>query len=572
MTNTAESHMNVTGRVARHVPIVAWLPSYQRRWLTRDAVAAISVWALLVPQSLGYAGLAGVPLQYGLYTAFAALVAYAIFGASRQVVQGPSGAVAAVSAAVVLPLVGASAMGTEDAVPFTAALALTAGLVYLLFGALRLGWVSNFLSRAVMSGFVLGFSIGIIIDQSDSLLGVPATDGSYWQQLVSTVQEIPDTNGATLVVGAVSLVTLLLMRWLLPRWPRALLVVALSLVAVPVFDLTDHGVAVTGDVPTGLFTVSIPTDVWSQFGALLIGALSIVFVGYSETLAAGRAMAAKNGTRLDADQELVAEGMACAGAGLVGGFANDGSLSKTSVADAAGQKSQMASVINALLVLVTMLFLAGIFENLPSAVLGAVVIDAMVGLLDFAPVRRYYRVNRWDFLFCVAAGLGIIFFSITEGILIGVILSLLLLIGRASTPAIRTLGREPDSDTYLDVTRHAGLLTDPSVLVVRIDGPLFFANVNRFGDTVHELRTRQGERVKAVVVDMEAVAHTDTDGADKLMALAEELAADGVWFGIARVESSVMDQWRRAGAVDAIGEDRFFNSVREAADAALSRR
>lgn len=263
MTAVPEEGQDRVGRsAARYLPILGWLPSYRRRWFVADAVAAISVWALLVPQSLGYATLAGVPVQYGLYTAFAALVAYAIFGTSKQVVQGPSGSVAAVSAAVITPLVGAAAIGTDEAMAMTAALAITTGVLYLALGIGRMGWISNFLSRAVMSGFVFGFSIGIIIDQSHKLLGVDETSGSYWDALVGTIKQIPDTNLPTLAVGTSALAVLFLMRRFLPRWPRALIVVVLSILAVNVFDLTSEGVAVTGDIPTGLFSVSVPQDVW----------------------------------------------------------------------------------------------------------------------------------------------------------------------------------------------------------------------------------------------------------------------------------------------------------------------
>ena len=231
------------GFLRRYVPITSWLPSYRREWFSGDVVSAISVWALLVPQSLAYSSIAGVPVQYGLYAAFASLVAYALFGTSRQLVQGPSAAVAAVSAAAILPIVGADAMGTKDAVATTAALAITTGVVYLLLGVARMGWVSNFLSKAVMSGFVLGFAIGIIIDQSHKLLGVDSTDGSYWDILVGTIQEIPDTNMPTLALGFVSLAALLAMRRYAPRLPRALIVMVLSIIAVTALDLTAHGVA-----------------------------------------------------------------------------------------------------------------------------------------------------------------------------------------------------------------------------------------------------------------------------------------------------------------------------------------
>ena len=325
------------GLLQRYVPIVGWLPAYQRKWLVADALAGLSVWALLVPQSLAYATIVGVPVQYGLYTAFAALLVYPLFGTSKQLVVGPSATVGAVSATVVTPLIGAAALGTSKAAEYAAALALAVAFVYLALGLLRMGWISTFLSKAVMSGFVLGFAIGIIINQSAKLLGVPGVDGSYMQQLWGTIKEIPDTSGTTLVVGAASLGLLLLMRYFAPKLPRALIVVVLSILAVAAFDLADHGVAVTGNVPTGLFSVGLPGIGWSDTGSLLLGALAVVFVGYSETLAAARTVARKHGYELDLNQELTAQGMANGAAGLVGGFVVDGSLSKTSVADDAGQ-------------------------------------------------------------------------------------------------------------------------------------------------------------------------------------------------------------------------------------------
>ena len=555
--------------VRRYVPVVAWLPHYDRRWLAADAVAGVSVWALVVPQALAYATLAGVPVQYGLYTAFAALIAYPLFGTSRQLVQGPSAAVCAVSAAAVTPIVGASALGTDTAAEWTAALALATGAVYLVLGLLRMGWVSTFLSKAVMAGFVLGFAIGIVIDQTPKLLGVPGGSGSYAEEAWSTIKAIPDTSLTTLAVGAGSLAILVAMRRLLPAWPRMLIVVVLAIVASNAFDLSDHGVAVTGDVPTGLFSVGLPGVGWDEAGALVVGALSVVFVGFAESLAAARAMARKHRYELDIDQELIAQGMAGAAAGLVGGFANDGSLSKTTVADAAGQRTQVASLVNAGLILLTMLFLAGLFEALPAATLGAVVIDAMISLITLKELRRYLRVNRPDWVFSVAAGLGILFLGITQGILIGVVLSLLLLIWRSSRTSIRELRLDPATRVYHDVSRHDGLASVPGALIARVDGPLFFADADHFRTRLHELVDARGGRVD-VIVDLEAVHLTDTDAADVVVQLAEELAADGSHLHLVAVHPPVLALWRRAGVLDAIAPGGVHETVDDAL-AALAR-
>ncbi len=557
------------GVLRRYLPIAGWLPGYDRRWLPGDAIAGLSVWALLVPQCLAYATLAGVPVQYGLYTAFAALLAYPLFGTSRQLTQGPSAAVCAVSAAVITPLVGASALGTGNAVGYTAALALAAGGVYVALGLLRVGWIANFLSKAVMSGFVLGFSIGIVIDQSDALLGVTATSGSYVEELWRTVKEIPHADLTTLAVGAGSLGALLVMRRLLPRWPRMLIVVALAIAASSAFDLADHGVAVTGDVPTGLFSVGLPDVGWSETTALLAGALSIVFVGVSESLAAARSMARRHGYEIDTNQELIAQGVACGAAGFVGGFANDGSLSKTSVADAAGQRSQMASLINAGFILLTMLFLAGLFETLPGATLGAVVIDAMLGLITLREAKRYYAVNLPDFLFFMGAGIGILCFGIIQGILIGVVLSLLLLIWRSSRTSIRELRLEPASGAYHVASRHEGLERVPGVLIARVDGPLFFADADRFRARLQELVRTEGN-VRAVVIDATAIHLSDTDGADIIVQVREELAADNISLTFVGVHPPVLALWQRAGVSDA-ANDTVYETVGEALEA-LERR
>ncbi len=550
--------------VTRFLPILGWLPRYERRWLPADALAGLSVWALLVPQSLAYATLAGVPVQYGLYTAFAALLMYPIFGTSRQLAEGPSAAVCAVVAATITPLVGAAALGTDAAAPYAAALALATGVVYVVLGVLRMGWVSTFLSKAVMAGFILGFAIGIIINQVHSLLGTAGSDGSYLEQLWKTVGQIPDADLTTVAVGCGSLALLLGLRFVAPKVPRALIVMALAILAVDVFSLSDHGVAVTGDVPTGLFAVGIPDVPASDIGKLLLGALAVIFVGYSESLAAARAMATKHGYEIDPNQELVAQGAACGASGLIGGFAVDGSLSKSSVADAAGQQTQMASLINAVFILLTLLFLASIFENLPSATLGAVVIDALVGLLTLGGLRRYFNTSRADFVFFAGAMLGILAFGIIAGILIGVALSLLLLIARSSRTSVRPLGREPVSGVFHDLDDQPGLVTDPEVLVLRIDGPLFFADADHFRSRVHELAFRD-DPPSGVVVDAESVFLTDTDGADILVQVAGELRARGITLALARVHPVCLDLWTRAGVLDALGE----HGVHETIDGAV---
>ena len=399
----------------KYLPILGWLPDYDRRWLAADFAAGLSVWALLVPQSLAYATIVGVPVQYGLYTAFAALLVYPLFGTSRHLVVGPSATVGAVSAAVVAPLIGTAALGTDEAATYAAALALATAVVYLALGLLRMGWISTFLSKAVMSGFILGFAIGIIINQLHSLLGVPDVDGSYVQQLWGTIEAIPDTSGTTLAVGAASLAVLLVMRYIFPKLPRALIVMALAIIAAEAFDLAEHGVAITGDVPTGLFSIGLPGIGWGDAGALLIGALAVVFVGYSESLAAARGRRAqaplRDRPRPGADRagdgerrgrvrrRLRRRRQPVEDLGRRRGRPED----RDGVADQRGVRPAHDAV-------------PGDAVREPAgATLGAIVIDAMVGLITFDALQRYYRVNRVDWVFFMGAGLGILFFGIMPG-------------------------------------------------------------------------------------------------------------------------------------------------------------
>jgi SulP family sulfate permease len=391
-------------------------------------------------------------------------------------------------------------------------------------------------------------------------------DASYMQKLVQTIQEIPETSLVTLAVGATCLVVLLLMRYLLPKWPRALIVVVLSILAVTALDLGTHGVAITGPVPTGLFTVQLPGVGWGDMSNLLAGAVAIVFVGFSESLASGRAMARKHDYRLDNNQELLAQAGACGLAGLVGGFATDGSLSKTSVADTAGQRTQMASLIDALLVLLTMLFLASLFEDLPKAALGAVVIDAMIGLISFKEPKRYWSVNRSEIWFFLIALLGLLFIGIIAGILFGLIASTAALVWRASKPPLRRLGWDAKAGRFTDADRHEGLELEPRVLLTRLDGPLFFADAARFGDGIVQMVDEADPPPGGVVVDVEAVSQTDTDGADALIDLHKSLGSRGVVLAIARVESDVLALWKRAGVIEVIGADHVFSTPRDAED------
>jgi len=544
--------------LTKYLPIIDWLPHYKPEWLRFDIIAALSVWALLVPQSIAYGSIAGVPLQFGLYAALGALLGYAIFGTAGQVITGPSAAIAAVSASVVALW---ATSGSSEWVSYTAALALTAGLVYLLLGWLKMGWVSHFLSGAVLAGFVFGFGIGLIVDQTPKILGVPKASGSYFQVLIGAIKSLPQTSIPTLIVGVSSIILLLLIRRFLPKWPRTLLVVILGIIVSSLLGLADYGVSIVGTIPSGLPTLAWPSFPPVGLTSIILGSLAVLFIGYSESLAAAKEEGSKYGYEIDASQEMVAQGMANAASGLLGGFAVEGSLSKTAVADMAGQKTQLASLFTAGLMLVTILFLAGLFTTLPNAVLGAVVIDAGISLVKIKEFQ-HYRLNRVDFLAFLATAIVVFFVGVLAGVIMGVLLALLLLIASASRSPVRQMAYDKSNNVYVEADRYPEAEITPGFVVVAIHGPLFFADADNFRASVMSLVN--SNQPYAVVIDLGTVMMLDMDG-DKILAkLSKELHQKNIRLLLVRVGRDKLELMRKTGTLEAIGSENIYETTRAA--------
>ena len=327
----------LTAVAYRYLPILNWLPNYKAAWLTADAIAAFTVWALLVPEAMGYASLAGMPPEAGLYAAPLALLAYAVFGTSRQVVVGPSSTVAILSFSTVSVLAD---QGSEEFIALTIVLALIVGAIFVISGVARLGWVSDFMAKPVLDGFIIGLALTVALGQLDKIFGVEAEGDNFWMELRDVVSDLGDTDLETALVGLGALALLFILAKYAPRLPGALIVVVLGILVVPLFGLEDRGVHVIGDIPAGLPDFGLPdfsVIEGSDLGALLPGAFGIVLVGYAESVAIARKYAAKHKYEIDPSQELIALGMANAGSGLSGGFVVDGSLSRTAAGDASGQ-------------------------------------------------------------------------------------------------------------------------------------------------------------------------------------------------------------------------------------------
>jgi sulfate permease, SulP family len=546
------------------MPILGWLPHYRRSWLAPDLLAGLSVWALVVPQALAYAAVVGVPAQYGLYTILGASALYAVFAATHQVVTGPSASVAAVTAPVVALYVASS---SPEYLPTVIALTLCVGVVYVLLGVLGMGWISNFLAKAVLEGFVFAVGFGLIVDQLPKILGIPKAGGSYWDVFVGVVKDVGSTNAATLAVGAVAVGLLLVVRFIAPKLPRAFIVVALGIVAASALDLAGHGVELVGKVPTGLPSIALPTGFSvDQWLSMAVGALAIILVSYSESIANATESAARHHEEFNPDQELIGQGAAWVGSSLVGGFPGCGSLSKTAVSESAGQKTQLAGLSVAGLTILTLLFLAGIFTNLPQAVLGAVVIDAALGLIHFNVAERFFNASRINFLVFAATAAGLFFVGVVAGIVFGVLLSLVLLVSQASKSPLRRMAYDSANQVYVEADGHPDATTSDGVLVVEMNGPLFFADAAPFRS--HLLELVSANHATTVVLDLEATPAIDLDGADMLTKVHGQLADRGVRLLLTHVDAQESGLLDRAGTMGAIGEANLFDTVRAAVAAA----
>lgn len=554
------------GAVAWAVPATEWLPRW-RGLLKRDAVAALGVWALLVPQSMAYATLAGVPPVYGLYAAVAGLVVYGLLGTSRELNVGPSSGVAVMTAATVAPL---AAGDGEAYLALSGALALVTGLILLAGGLTRLGFVAEFLARPVLTGYVVGLALTIIVSQLPALLGLPVSSGGFFEKLWDLAGDAVDVSWSTAAVGVCSLALVLVLQRVAPRVPGALIAVILGVVATRALDLDQHGVALIGALPTSLPELGLPDVPLSDFKRVLYGAAGVALLSYAESIAAARQFAGMRGYEVDANRELIAVGAANVGAGLAQGFPIDASVSRTTVGERMGQRSQLAGLLNAGLVVVAIFALGEFFADLPKATLAAIVIAAVAPLIRTAELRRLWRLDTVDFALAVLCLVGVLLAGVLGGIVIALVASLAALVYRGFTPHVAILGRlrggeEGDEDYgFRDVSRHPDGETYPGLVIFRFDQEIFFANAALFRDHVRELVIDAEPPVRTVIVDASAVTHVDTTGLDMLGELQKELSARGTELVFARMKGPVHDVFKRAEAAEAIESFRLFPTLRSA--------
>jgi SulP family sulfate permease len=553
----------------RLVPMLDWIGSYDRRWLRGDLIAGVAVAALIIPKNLGYAGIAGVPLENGLYAAAAATILYAVFGTSRQISMGPSSGLAAVAAGAVL---AAGITGEAEVAAFVAAITLASGVLFLLLAVLRMGWVARFLSRAVVTGFLFGAAIDVVIGELPKLTGTDAGGDNSFEELRSWLRSLGDVHPATLLVGLVALLVVFGLRIVAPAVPGALVLVVGGLVSSWLLDLEAHGVALVGAVPSGLPSPEVPDLglLWDHSTSAAAAAVALVLIGFSQTAGDAKAFATKHRYRVDINRETVAQGMANAGAGLLQGMPVTTSLSASSLNDHAGARSGLASLTSGVMVLLTLLFLAPVFSDLPKPVLGALIIEAVVmGMMDLPELRRLARVQRFDFWVAVTAILGTLAFGVLAGVVFGIGLSLLWLIAVTTRPALPLLGRRAGTTVFRELSEFPEDEQFPGIAVIRPEGGLFFATADALDERVRQV-IQQSPDVTCVVLDCSAISFVDSQGVAQLADIVTVAEEEQATLRLARLKPDVGATLARDGVLARITAARIHASVDEAVQAHLA--
>jgi SulP family sulfate permease len=540
------------------VPVFEWLRGYTRAELNGDLVAGLTVGAMLIPQSMGYALLAGLPPQVGLYASVLPLVAYAAVGGSRQLGVGPTAISSLLTAAGLAKLSGGD---PAVAVGLAATLALMVGVLRIVLGVGRLGFMVSFLSRPVLSGFTSAAAIVIGASQLKHLLGIRLEHTERVHDILwEALGRLDEIRWPTVAVGAGGIVLLIgLKRWR-PTWPGALIVVGLATGAVSLLGLEGHRVSVVGEIPGRFPSVGLPTTGFDQLGEMLPTALAITMLGFVESIAIAKVFAQRHRYTIKPNRELVALGVSTVAAGLSHSYPVSGSFSRTAVNAASGARTQMAGIISAAVVALTLVVLTPFFRPLPNAVLASVVIMAVAGLVDVREARRLWRVKRSDFWLLGLAFAGTLVFGVELGLGISVVASLAVVLRQTTRPHIAVVGRIPGTTQFRNVERSPTAVTTDGVVVVRVDAPLYFANLDYLRDHLAKLEDEQDGRLRVLVLDASSVTELDSSADTALAEIADDLTGRDIAFYVAGMKGRLLDVMRRSGTYQRIGSDRFFLS------------
>ena len=551
-----------------------WLPGlyvlrhYRPSWLRSDLVAGLVLTAVLVPVGMGYAEAAGLPAICGLYATIVPLLAYALFGPSRILVLGPDSSLAAIIAAVILPL---SAGDPTRAVALAGMLAIFTGVLCILAGVARLGFITELLSKPIRYGYMNGIALTVLVSQLSKLCGFSVEGDGLLSEIALFIQGLltGKINWMTLLIGGSTLIFILALKRF-RRFPSVLVAVVGATVVTGAFELTTRaGVEVLGQIPQGLPSFSIPWVHFTDIGPLLVGAIAIAVVSFADTSVLSRSLAARSGTYVDPNQEMIGLGVANLSTGFFQGFSISSSASRTPVAEAAGSKTQLTGITGAVAIALLLVLSPTLLQNLPDTALAAVVISSAIGLFEIKDLRRLYRLQHWEFWLSIACFLGVAIFGPIPGILFAIIVALLEYVWDGWRPHYAVLGRAEGVKGYHDITRYPEAQLIPGLVLFRWDAALFFANSEQFHEHVLITINQSPTPVSWFVVSSEPITDVDVTAADMLVELDEELRKAGIQLIFAEMKDPVKDKLRRFGLLTRFGEGHFFPTLGQVVDAYL---
>jgi sulfate permease, SulP family len=550
-------------RLAAWVPAISWLPRYDRAWLRPDILAAVTVWAVVVPQAIAYAQIAGLPPGAGLFAAAAGLVGYGLLGTSKQIIVSPTSSTAAISASIIT----AVAAGNVDRFGvLSAALGLLAGVAFLIMGWAKLGFVARFIPHAVHVGFMFGLGLTIIVGQAAKILGIPGTSGTFGEQLRQVTASVAATgiNPWAIAIGVGALAALLIGRRVAPALPVAIVVVVVGILAVALLGLDARGVAVVGPVAGGWPLPAIPLVSAQDLLVLVPGAIALSIVAYAESLSVAQQLADEHGEEIRPDQELIGNGGANVLAGLFGGFVVGGGASQSAANNQAGGRTQVVSFVVAGLTVLTSVALLPLFADLPQPVLGAIVITGVVGFLRVVEMRRIRSLRGDAFVGAIVALGATLILGILPGLIASVILALLTLLVRIAKPSMSVMGHLADGRNWVALERAPEARVEPGLLVLRLDAPMLFLNAGLMRDQLRSALAASDQPVTVVVLDLAMSSDLDIESLDTLVRLAEHASGVGAELWLAEVRGPVRDMFDRAGIDTSIGPPRVFRSMSDA--------
>jgi SulP family sulfate permease len=547
--------------LAKYIPILSWLPRYQPAWLRFDLVAGLTAAAVVIPQAMAYAAIAGLPVQVGLYTALVPMLVYVLLGTSRPLSVSSTSTISMLTATELARV----AQGGDPAETLVAAstLALLVGVFLLLAGLLRLGFLANFISLPVLTGFKAGIGLVILVGQLGKVLGIPVEKGPVLQTILQILGNLGQIHWPTLALSLVTLAILILLPRLNKRLPASLVAVALGILASALLGLDGLGVKLVGEIPAGLPSFSLPN--LSLLSALWPGALGIALMSFVESIASVRAFAGHDDPPVDADQELRALGAANIGGSFFQAYPAGGGTSQTAVNDQAGARSQIAQVITAAVVVVTLLFLAPLIGLMPQATLGALVLVAAAGLIKVGEFRAIGQIRRHELAWAIITFAGVVVLGTLEGILVTVVVSMLDIIFQANHPPLYVMGRKPGTDVFRPLQDHRDDETFPGLLLVRTEGRIYFANAPRVREKA--LALIQQEQPQVIAIDCSAIPDIEYTALKQLTDLEERLREAGIALWIVALNPDPLRTIQRSSLGEVLGRERMFFNLEQAVEA-----